>query len=134
MIYYFVKTRKGCIYFSKSEFDSPDQPGSGENMQNSTLEMLCRARTMARTSFIINSGFRTTQHNLNVNGVANSAHKYGYAVDIATTAFTQQKIYNALKTAGFKRFGIYANYIHTDNDPTKPTPATWGDNPNNIQL
>ena len=103
-------------------------------MQNDTLDKLCRAREIAKTSFIINSGYRTIQHNIDVGGVQNSAHTKGWAIDIATTPAKQQIIYNALKIAGFRRFGIYGTFIHADNDPTKQSPSVWGDNPNQITL
>ena len=75
---------KQCKYFNTSEFDSPDVPGSGKNMQHSTLLMLCEARKIADVPFKINSGYRTEAHNSKVGGVTNSAHLKGYAADIST--------------------------------------------------
>jgi len=111
--------------FKPYEFDSPDAPGSGMNMRLSTLVMLQNARNIANIPFKINSGYRTIAHNNKVNGVKNSAHTRGYAVDIATTTATQTNIISALRAAGFKRIGIYKTFVHADNDPSKPTPATW---------
>lgn len=121
------KDYPGLTYpnFSKAEFDSPDAPGSGGNMQVSFMNMLQLARTIAGVSFHINSGFRTQAHNAEVGGVANSAHTRGYAADIAVTASTKQTILLALQQAGFKRIGIGNTFIHADNDPTLPSPATW---------
>ena len=51
-------------YFSRSEFDSPDLEGSGDNMSGEFLEMLDEARGLATEvsgkdfPFKINSGFR----------------------------------------------------------------------------
>lgn len=111
--------------FYKSEFDSPDAPGSGGNMQVSFMNTLQIARTIAGVSFHINSGYRTQAHNAAVGGVQNSAHTRGYAADIRITAETKTKILNALTQAGFKRIGIGTTFIHADNDPTLPSPATW---------
>ncbi|HRI28150.1 MAG TPA: D-Ala-D-Ala carboxypeptidase family metallohydrolase [Chitinophagales bacterium] len=111
--------------FKPHEFDSPDAPGSGMNMRLSTLQMLQNARNIAALPFKINSGFRTIAHNNKVKGVKNSAHTRGYAIDIATTTATQAKVIAALRSAGFKRIGIYKTFVHADNDPNLPTPATW---------
>jgi len=126
---------KQCKYFQISEFDSPDVPGSGKNMQHSTLLMLCEARKIAGIPFIINSGYRTKLHNQEVGGVTNSAHLIGCATDISTTSKTQVIILKALKQAGFKRFGIYSTFIHVDNDSTKTQFTYWGNsniNPFNL--
>jgi len=118
---------KQCKYFNTSEFDSPDVPGSGKNMQHSTLLMLCEARKIADVPFKINSGYRTEAHNQKVKGVSNSAHLKGYAADISTpNGKHQEKILRALRQAGFKRFGVYTNFIHVDSDPTKKQFVAWG--------
>ena len=121
------KDYPGLTYpnFTKAEFDSPDAPGTGGNMQVSFMNMLQLARTIAGVSFHVNSGYRTQAHNAEVGGVANSAHTRGYAADIAVTASTKQTILLALQQAGFKRIGIGNTFIHADNDPTLPSPATW---------
>ena len=118
---------KQCKYFNSSEFDSPDVPGTGKKMQHATLLMLCKAREIADVPFKINSGYRTIAHNNKVKGVLNSAHLKGYAADIATPNGKHQvKILIALRQAGFKRFGVYKNFIHVDNDPTKKQLVAWG--------
>ena len=50
-------------FFKISEFDSPDLPGSGGKMQVSTLLKLVQARKLAGVPFVINSGYRTPEHN-----------------------------------------------------------------------
>ncbi len=118
---------KECSFFDTKEFDSPDVQGSGKNMQHTTLLMLCEARKIANVPFKINSGFRTIEHNAKVGGVVNSAHTRGYAIDISTpNGHNQKLIVKALRQAGFKRFGIYTNFIHADNDPIKKQFAYWG--------
>ena|SRR3990167_3029418 len=114
------------LHFKIQEFDSPDKPGSGKNMQKSTLEMLDKARGLADIPFVINSGFRTDVHNRRVGGVDSSAHTGGYAVDIKATEGRQRFIIlRALMGVGFNRLGIASTFIHVDNDPEKPENVLW---------
>jgi len=46
------------LHFEISEFDSPDEIGSGQYMQSSTLQMLDDARSIAGIPFKINSGLQ----------------------------------------------------------------------------
>jgi hypothetical protein len=55
-------------YFSYAEFDSPDFPDSGNNMDKHFLRLLDNARQIAGIPFKINSGFRTPKHNEKVGG------------------------------------------------------------------
>lgn len=113
-------------HFKINEFDSPDVPGSGKKMRVTTLSMLDAARTSAAIPFRINSGFRTTKHNTSVGGQNNSAHTRGYACDIhAPTLEDQIKVVKAAREAGFNRFGIYATFVHVDNDPSKTPNVAW---------
>ena len=122
----FEQAKVYLTYFSINEFDSPDVSGSGKNMHNSTLLMLDKSRKIAGVPFKINSGYRTKAHNAKLNGaVKNSAHTRGYAADIHVTTKTAKVIEQALRKVGFKRIGKYNTFIHADNDPSKPTPATW---------
>ena len=108
-------------YFTIDEFDSPDLPGSGSQMNHTTLSMLDKARDIAGVPFTINSGFRTEQHNKKVGGSDTSSHLKGYAVDInCDTGPDRLKIVIGLLSAGFRRIGIAKGFIHVDNDPGKP--------------
>ncbi len=114
-----------CQFFMLSEFDSPDVPGSGINMQNQTLLLLDRARALAGIPFVINSGFRTEAHNRRVGGAANSTHLRGFAADIrCANRANFELVILALVAVGFKRFGVHHNYVHVDNDPYVPS-STW---------
>ena len=114
------------LYFSKKEFASPDLPNSGLLMKKDFLEKLDSARHLAEIPFIINSGYRTPEHNKKVGGVKTSSHLKGLAVDIKTVNIIERyKIVNALLMVGFTRIGIAANFIHVDLDFSKGQNVIW---------
>ena len=113
-------------HFQLKEFDSPDLPGSGSNMNEDFLERLDRARDLAGVPFRINSGYRTKAHNAKVSGASNSPHTRGLAVDIhAPDGPNKFKILKACIDAGFQRIGVYRTWIHVDSDNSLPTPTIW---------
>lgn len=113
-------------YFKLSEFDSPDEPGSGNRMQETTLRMLDDARSIAGIPFRINSGFRSKSHNAYIGGSKYSSHCYGYAVDIhCTDSRSRSILIDSLRKAGFNRFGIGDTFVHVDNDPEKDANVIW---------
>ena len=113
-------------YFNFHEFDSPDKPGSGHNMEEEFLELIDCAREEAEIPFKITSGFRTTEHNKSVGGVENSSHIKGCAADISCTSSSQRSIMvRALVNVGFTRLGIAKSFIHVDNDLMKTHPVIW---------
>ena len=112
--------------FSYNEFDSPDEIGSGSKMNQLFLNMLDDARSIANTPFIINSGYRTIEHNSNVGGKSNSSHLRGLAADIKVNdSRTRGLILKALREAGFNRIGIAKTFLHVDFDSTKANNVTW---------
>jgi|TARA_B100001094_G_scaffold74985_1_gene71365 uncharacterized protein YcbK (DUF882 family) len=113
-------------YFKYSEFDSPDLPNSGHNMDPTFLRMLNHARQIAGIPFRINSGFRTKEHNAKVGGTENSSHLRGLAADIyATSSTARYEILSALIKAGFYRIGIANTFIHVDTDNDKTQKVIW---------
>jgi uncharacterized protein YcbK (DUF882 family) len=112
--------------FNVSEFDSPDQSGSGAKMNPDFLLKLDRARAIAGVPFKINSGYRSEAHNKKVGGKPDSSHTKGFAADIAYPNGTAgYKILTALQQVGFTRIGIYARWIHVDSDPSLPSKVIW---------
>lgn len=117
-------------YFSIDEFDSPDLPNSGVNMDSSFLTMLDNTRSRAGIPFKITSGYRTAAYNEGLRDKGykaspNSSHLRGYAADIAATdSATRYAILKAAIETGFKRIGIAKSFIHLDNDPDKQS-AVW---------
>lgn len=121
-------------FFTLSEFDSPDRPGTGALMCPAFLDALDNARAVAGVPFIINSGLRTPEHNQAVGGVQTSSHLYGLAADIAShTTGNGLRIVHGLVTAGFRRIGIAESYIHVDLDGQKEA-AVWRYPDTNLQV
>ena len=112
-------------YFKISEFDSPDQLGSGKNMKKKFLKMIDKARDKAGIPFKINSGFRSEAHNRLVGGRVGSSHLKGLAADISCYNSDQsEKILRACIEVGFSRIGISSSFLHIDCDDSK-TSAIW---------
>ena len=104
-------------YFTHSEFDSPDAPGSGKDMCPNFLAMLNNARDIAGIPFKINSGMRTIAHNRSIGSKDTSSHIIGCAADIhCNNSSDRSKIVAALIQAGFRRLGIAETFVHVDCD------------------
>ncbi len=113
-------------YFTYSEFDSPDLPGSGHEMQEVFLEKLDLARGYSNVPYVINSGFRTPEHNAEVGGVPGSSHLTGWASDVRADSSNRRfMIVKGLLEAGFNRIGIGQNFVHCDCDPSKVGNLIW---------
>lgn len=116
-------------HFEDAEFNCKCSYECGKgyaDMEQAFLKKLNLARRYSNTPYVINSAVRCWQHNVDVDGKSNSAHLTGYAVDIeARTSARRARILFGLVKAGFHRIGIYENFIHVDNDPTKPAMVVW---------
>jgi len=113
-------------YFKLSEFDSPDEVGSGKKMNSKFLEKLDYARHNAGIPFKINSGYRSKAWNMRVKGKLHSSHCSGLACDIGYTGSRERYlILNALMDVGINRFGIAKGFIHCDVDKQKDPDVIW---------
>jgi uncharacterized protein YcbK (DUF882 family) len=113
-------------YFSYSEFDSPDEVGSGQKMHPDILEMLDEVRDKFDKPIRINSGYRSEKHNTKVGGTPNSSHLRGLAVDIAcNSSVDRYHLLNCLLDVGFNRIGIAGSFIHVDIDSEKAKDVIW---------
>jgi zinc D-Ala-D-Ala carboxypeptidase len=114
-------------HFLFSEFDSPDVPGSGSNMDKHFLDLLDQMRDEAGIPFTINSGYRTKEYNATLHeATPNSAHTRGMAVDIAAPSGVEKwLIVDAAIKANIRRIGIGKTFIHVDIDGTLPYPSIW---------
>jgi hypothetical protein len=90
------------------------------------VEKLDLARDIAGVPFVITSGRRTQDQNAGAQGVENSAHLRGLAVDLACTSSERRfKIVQGLVQAGFRRIGVYDRHLHADCDESLPHPVMW---------
>lgn len=119
-------------YFKLTEFDSPDEPGSGaKHMDHGFLKMLDEARHHSGVPYRITSGYRTQAHHdaLTAQGYktsTTSAHLEGYAADIyARSNHMRMMVIYGLVKAGFNRIGIGRTFIHVDDHPGKRPDVAW---------
>jgi len=111
-------------HFKIAEFNCPCC--GKNNMNESFLARLDRARGISEVAYKINSGCRCEAHNKAVGGSETSSHLKGCACDIsATDSRTRAKIIFGLILAGFNRMGIAKDFIHVDNDPKKTKNVLW---------
>ena len=104
------------IYFKECE----------ENMNEDFLAKLDNARMIADIPFIINSAWRSVEHNEKVGGKPDSSHLKGLAVDIkCTNSVDRFKLYDILREVGFKRIGVGKTFIHVDIDKDKSPEVFW---------
>ena len=110
-------------HFEPHEFESPDEKGSGYEMNKQHILRLDMARKFADIPFKVNSGYRTEIHNKKVGGSPTSSHLKGLATDIhCPSPQLRWVMVKALLDAGFKRILIYNTFIHVDSDQTKVQP------------
>lgn len=118
---------KGDImkHFTLEEFNC--QCGCGtQDMSTQFLKMLDNARGIANIPFVINSGYRCSEHNIAIGGSSTSSHLDGLAADIKTeSSYHRFKIVQALIEVGFNRIGIGENFVHVDFDGTKTPYVMW---------
>jgi len=111
-------------FFNYTEFDSPDELGSGKQMSEKILDMLDKP-------IKITSGFRTKAYNkdLKARGYkasSKSSHLKGLAVDIqCNNSKDRFEIVDILLDVGFNRIGIANTFIHADIDEDKPSHVIW---------
>ena len=113
-----------------SEFDSPDEVGSGSKMDSKFLEKLdyARGNVDGQMVFKINSAYRSEKWNLKCGGRWGSSHKKGLAVDIAYNGSRERYLLvNALMQIGINRIGISksGSFVHADVDKSKDPDVIW---------
>ena len=116
-------------YFRPHEFECRCKYGCGKGftqMNPDFLEQLDYARLLSDTAYSLSSAIRCHAHNRDEDGRENSAHLVGLAVDIRTpTSESRFKVLYGLIKAGFVRIGVYEEFVHVDDDRTKPQKVSW---------
>lgn len=115
-------------HFNTREFDSPDLEFSGNSISRKLVNILQTMRYELAQPIIINSGFRSIKHNKVVNGVPNSDHLRGTAVDIKCDSlnYKYQIVQLALKL-NIRKVGVYTNHVHLSIDLTGSSPVLWNE-------
>jgi len=92
----------------------------------STIIKLNQTRFILNSKIIITSGCRCSSHNNFIKGSPNSSHLKGLAIDISCpTSSYRFKLIISLFLSGFNRIGIGKNFIHADDDLSKPSFVIW---------
>jgi uncharacterized protein YcbK (DUF882 family) len=129
-------------FFRYSEFDSPDQKGSGKkHMDPEFLSFIDELRFRCKFPFIVTSGYRTQayQDDLTRRGYktskSRSAHQDGLAADIKITDSRKRALFVgfAMELASDLglpvRIGIAGTdkggFCHIDIHPKKQNPRLW---------
>lgn len=106
-------------YFDTKEFESKDgQPSPyGDTVVHRELIVRLNAiRSRFKKPIIVNSGYRSPEHNKAVGGVKNSTHVQGIAADIRPEDLKDlpelQKIADELNPHG--GVGFYNTFVHVD--------------------
>ncbi|MFR9495591.1 MAG: D-Ala-D-Ala carboxypeptidase family metallohydrolase [Rikenellaceae bacterium] len=108
-------------HFKEVEFNRLTPSCSLQDMEQSTMDMLDKAREIAGIPFVLNCAKRTREWDLAKGRSGNSAHTEGKAVDIACrNSSTRHVIVDALLKAGFNRIGIAKTFVHADNSTKLP--------------
>ena len=113
-------------FFNDNTWARANPPCTWDDMNPEFLAKLEIARTIANTPFVINSAFRTREHELRQGRNGNSSHVTGRAVDIrCTDSRARFHIIKGLIEAGFDRIGVHPGFIHADDSPTHDKEVVW---------
>ncbi len=113
-------------YFSQADFDGCQPSCKMEDMDRHFMEQLDQARHFAGIPFVLNSAYRTVEHEKEKGRDGSSSHTKGIAVDIRChTSRNRFLIVRALIEAGFDRIGIANTFIHADLDAMKMGQLIW---------
>lgn len=106
-------------FFDTKEFESKDgkpSPFDDTVVKRELIVMLNAIRSRFGKPIIVNSGYRSPEHNAAVGGVPNSQHVLGTAADIRPEDLSDlselQEICNEMNARG--GVGFYNTFVHVD--------------------
>ena len=100
--------------------------GTGKLLVNAeALDRLQALRRALGRPMIVNSAYRSPEHNARVGGAKRSQHLSGAAFDISMANHDPKQFIAAAREAGFTGIGTYprSNFIHIDIGPAR----VWGE-------
>lgn len=99
--------------------------GTGQLLLDAdAMDALQSLRTSVGKPFIINSAYRSPEHNKRVKGARNSKHMQGIAFDISMANHDPQDFMAAARAHGFNGIGEYPTLGFTHID-TRANPTNW---------
>ena len=98
-------------------------------MDEVAFDTIQRTRDYYGSSLRLNSAHRCRLHNARIGGAPQSEHKR-IAFDISIVGKDKARVLFAAQSAGFKTFGFYGSFLHTDLRPgrlwaTKEGKKVW---------
>lgn len=89
------------------------------------MDKLQALRDRLGKPLIINSGYRSPEHNRAVGGAKGSKHMEGSAFDVSMSNHDPATFIEAAQAVGFRAIGTYPrqNFVHVD---ARPNAARWG--------
>ena len=89
------------------------------------LDKLQALRDLVGKPMIVNSGYRSPEHNRAVGGAKNSMHMKGIAFDVRMDNHNPAEYIAAARSVGFTAIGTYPrqNFVHVD---ARGSAASWG--------
>ncbi len=100
--------------------------GTGKLMIVPTaMDKLQALRDALGKPMIVNSAYRSPEHNMRVEGATRSKHMQGLAFDVRMDNHNPATYIEAAQKVGFKAIGTYPaqGFVHVDN---RPVAASWG--------
>jgi len=114
-------------FFNDNTWHNATPACTWDDMHPDFLARLERAREIAGVPFVINSAFRTVEHERSRGRSGSSSHTTGRAVDIqATDSRRRYHIIRGLYAAGFTRIGHHPTFIHVDDSPAHDQEVFFG--------
>ena len=114
-------------FFNDNTWAQANPACTWDDMHPEFLTKLERAREIAGVPFVINSAFRTVEHEQSRGRSGSSSHTTGRAVDIQAIDNRHRfHIIRGLYAAGFDRIGHHPTFIHVDDSPAHDKEVFFG--------